>query len=63
MTKMQCLRDHSSVVWGTVSAGDVFEVAEGYVAQLEAEGLAKLIEEAPVTQDVPEYHRKRHPKL
>ena len=61
MTKMQCLRDHSSVVWGTVSAGEVFEVADGYVAQLEAEGLAKRIEEAP--QDVPEYHRKRHPKL
>jgi hypothetical protein len=68
MTKMKCLRDHSSVVWGTVSAGEVFEVADGYVAQLEAEGLAMRIHKAPPTmppmsQDVPEYHRKRHPKL
>ena len=60
MTKMKCLRDHSSVVWGTVSAGDVFEVAEGYVGQLEAEGLAKRIQKEPPTmppmsQDVPGY--------
>ena len=45
MTKMKCLRDHSSVVWGTVSDGDRGQVAEGYVGQLEAEGLAKRIEE------------------
>ena len=57
MTKMKCLRDHSSVVWGTVSAGDVFEVAEGYVAHLEAEGLAQRIHEAPMIENAPEYPR------
>lgn len=65
MTKMQCLRDHSSVVWGTVSAGDVFEVADGYVAQIEAAGLATRIQKAPppmapppMSRDVPEYPRR-----
>ena len=60
MTKMQCLRDHSSVVWGNVSAGDVFDVADGYVDQLEAEGLAKRLESP---QDVREPMRMRKSKI
>ena len=59
MAKMKCQRDHSSVVWGNVSAGDVFDVADGYVEQIESEGLAKRIEEAPVTQEAPKYPRER----
>lgn len=64
MTKMQCLRDHSSVVWGTVSAGEVFEVADGYADQLEAAGLATRIQKAPPpSQDVPEYpHVPEYPR-
>lgn len=63
MTKMQCLRDHSSVVWGSVSAGDEFEVADGYADQLEAEGIAKRIPEEPMTppptsENAPEYPHK-----
>lgn len=63
MTNMQCLRDHSSVVWGSVSAGDVFEVADGYADQLEAAGLAARIQKepppmTPMSQSVPEYPRR-----
>lgn len=59
MTKMQCLRDHSSVVWGNVSAGDVFDVADGYVEQIESEGLARRLESP---QDMREYPRTRKSK-
>ncbi len=59
MTKMKCLRDHSSTAWGTVAAGVEFDVEDEYVAQLEAAGFAKRIEEAPVTQEAPKYPRER----
>jgi len=44
MIKMRCIRDHATTVWGSPVAGEIFEVQAGYVAQLEAAGLAERVD-------------------
>lgn len=49
MTKLRCLRDHSSMVWGSPVYGEEFEVADGYVDQLVSAGLAERVDKPPTT--------------
>ena len=44
MVKVRALKTFSSTVWGNVSSGDVFEVDEGYVKDLEAQGAAVRVD-------------------
>lgn len=47
MVKMRALRAHSSTLWGSPVDGEVFDVPEGYVKEIEDSGLAKRVS-APV---------------
>lgn len=48
MVRMKCIRAHSSLVWGSPSDGEIFEVDPGYVDQLESNGLAVRVDPEPV---------------
>lgn len=52
MVKMRCLRAHSSLVWGSPGEGEVFSVNDGYVASLEANGIAERAD-APTATPAP----------
>jgi len=54
MTRMRCLRAHSSTLWGSPVDGDVFDVHDGYVAQIEAAGLAERVDAPEAPADAPE---------
>jgi len=51
MTRMRCLRAHSSMVWGSPVDGEVFDVPDGYAHQLEEAGLAERL--VPVAAPAP----------
>jgi hypothetical protein len=51
---MRCLRAHSSTLWGSPVDGDVFDVHDGYVAQIEAAGLAERVDAPEAPADAPE---------
>ena len=55
MVKMICKRPHSSTLYGNVEEGAKFDVPEGYVKQLEDQGLAYR----PAAPVVPKRRQRR----
>ena len=58
MVKMICKRPHSSTLYGNVEEGAKFDVPEGYVKQLENEGLAYR-PAAPAAPAAPKRRQRR----
>lgn len=47
MIKVRALKQFSSTVWGGVSPGDVFDMADGYLADMIRMGMVERVGDAP----------------
>lgn len=45
LIKMKSRREFASTLWGNISPGQIFEVAPGYAADLEAQGVADRVDQ------------------